>query len=323
MDALAPSSDQIRVFLAVVEHGGFSAAARHLSRAQSAVTYAIKTLERDLGLLLFERSGTRPVLTKQGEALLLNARRVTREIEMMQRRALGLARGEEGEVRLAVDVMFPMARLVPAIQRFRDAFPCVSLRVFVEARGATAEKVIDRVYDLGVSGPLGVGVDALASTLVWAVERVIVAAPDHPLARWPGEIPAEELVDHVQLLTSDWSGPDRWLGYILASQATWWIGDINAKHEMIRAGLGWGSMPLHVVENDLREGRLVEIRPDGTYAEPWRSPLRIYAIYRVDAELGPAARCLLAALTETIQASPPSLEPPSPSPALPDEAVPS
>jgi DNA-binding transcriptional LysR family regulator len=87
MDAYAPNSEQILVFLAVVDQGSFSAAARHLQRAQSAVTYAIQQLESDLGVALFDRSGRRPLLTPAGNALVGNARRVARELSSIQRRA--------------------------------------------------------------------------------------------------------------------------------------------------------------------------------------------------------------------------------------------
>jgi hypothetical protein len=54
-----PSIDQLRVLLAVVEAGGFTAAAKQLGRATSAISYAIDTLEQQLGLSLFDRGTTR------------------------------------------------------------------------------------------------------------------------------------------------------------------------------------------------------------------------------------------------------------------------
>ena len=54
-----PSLDQIRLFLAVVDHGSFGGAARSLGRAVSAVSYAIAQIEGQLGVTLFEREGSR------------------------------------------------------------------------------------------------------------------------------------------------------------------------------------------------------------------------------------------------------------------------
>jgi len=74
MEAL--TLDQIQVFLAVVEEGGFAKAARKLNRAQSAVTYGVQKLEAQIGMEVFDRAGYRPALTEAGRALLLRARRI-------------------------------------------------------------------------------------------------------------------------------------------------------------------------------------------------------------------------------------------------------
>ena len=103
----APTLDQLRVFLAVVERESFSGAANALHRAQSVVSYTIANLEAQLGLALFERARRRPVLTEAGRAVLMDARRVDLLMRELTARAEGLTRGLEGEVSLAVDVMYP------------------------------------------------------------------------------------------------------------------------------------------------------------------------------------------------------------------------
>ena len=73
-----PTLDQLRVFLAVAEAGSFSAAGRQLNRQQSVVSYTIANLEQQLGgLLLFDRSKRRPVLTEAGHTILAEARKLT------------------------------------------------------------------------------------------------------------------------------------------------------------------------------------------------------------------------------------------------------
>ena len=81
----AVTLDQLRVFLLVAEQGSFSAAARSLRRAQSAVSYAIGNLERVLGVLLFEREGRRPSLTEAGRSLLSETRAIHGQVEQLTR----------------------------------------------------------------------------------------------------------------------------------------------------------------------------------------------------------------------------------------------
>lgn len=293
MATFPPASDQILVFLAVVDHGSFSAAARHLRRAQSAVTYAVQELESDLGVILFDRSGHRPVLTPAGEALLGNARRVAHEIAAIQRRAHGLAQGLEPELKLVVEPIFPMPRLVGLLKSFNEAFPTVPIRIFVEAMGAAAEKVLDRTCSLGITGPLVSDIDDLLRVPIGKSERVLVAAPNHPLASWPGEIPFDILGEFVQLVLTDRSALTRGKDFGVFSRLTWRLSDLGAKQAMILAGLGWGGLPRHMVEADLRENRLVQLRISGFDSAFWSAPSPLYAVHRVDTTPGPAGRWML------------------------------
>src|SRR3712207_2284264 len=110
MDAL--SLDQFQVFAAVVDEGSFSAAARRLNRAQSAVTYAIQKLEEQSGAELFDRSAYRPALTEAGRALLPRVRRILEEVDAFRTQARGISGGLEPELSMVVDAMFPMSCFV-------------------------------------------------------------------------------------------------------------------------------------------------------------------------------------------------------------------
>src|SRR3984893_16151901 len=108
-----PSVDQLLVLLTVVEAGSFTAAAKRLRRATSAITYAIDALEEQLGLSLFDRGTTRkPKLTQQGEAIVSEAKAVAYSVETFRARVRELVEGLEPEVSLVVDSMFPNDRLV-------------------------------------------------------------------------------------------------------------------------------------------------------------------------------------------------------------------
>jgi DNA-binding transcriptional LysR family regulator len=97
-----PSIDQLSVLLAVVEAGSFTAAAKRLGRATSAVSYAIDTLEQQLGLSLFDRGTTKkPKLTRQGEAIVSEARAVTQSVDTLRARVKGLLDDLEPEMSVA------------------------------------------------------------------------------------------------------------------------------------------------------------------------------------------------------------------------------
>ena len=109
MDMDALTLDQLQVFVTVTDEGSFSAAARRLNRAQSAVTYAIQKLEEQSGAPLFDRSAYRPALSEAGRALLPRARRILDEVAAFRTQARGIAGGLEPELAIVVDVSLALA----------------------------------------------------------------------------------------------------------------------------------------------------------------------------------------------------------------------
>ncbi len=287
----SPTLDQLRVFATVAETGSFSAAARRLRRAQSAISYAVANLEQMLGLELFERGHRRPVLTEAGRAVLADARRVGRLVDDLRARASGLTAGLEAEVGLAVDVMFPTARLVAALEAFYREYPTVGLRLRVEALGAVVEQVLQGTCGLGITGPMGIRAEAIERRPLCQIELLPVCAPTHPLAAAP--LTGSALHDHVQLVLTDRSRLTEGQDFGVVSPRTWRLGDLGAKHALLCAGLGWGNMPAHMVCDDLRAGRLVRIAPDRPGIL-----FQLLLIHRADAPPGPATRWLAERLAE-------------------------
>ncbi|MEY2884193.1 MAG: hypothetical protein RL490_1917, partial [Pseudomonadota bacterium] len=154
-EPLAPSFDQLRVFLTVLETGSLAAAGRRLGRATSAISYALANLEAQLGLPLFERQATRRLVPSEaGRVVAAEARDLARGMDGLRARVRGLLQGLEAELSLAVDVMLPTDRLVAALTAFQTEFPTVTVRLQVEALGAVAQTLLDGSAGLAVSGPL-------------------------------------------------------------------------------------------------------------------------------------------------------------------------
>ncbi len=284
-----PTYDQLRIFLAVADSGSFTAAGRRLNRAVSVISYGIANLEAQLGLALFDREGTRkPRLTIAGRALLAEARAVAEGMDGLRARVKGLLDGLEAEVDLAVDVMLPAERLAKVLRAFAVRYPTVQLRLHVEALGTVTAMVLEGSAAIGLSGPLFAGVEGIESIVACSVPMVPVAAPDHPLGRMTA-IPPGAGREHIQLVLTDRSRFTEGRDYSVISPKTWRLADLGAKHALLREGIGWGNMPLPMVQPDLLAGTLVRLampdNPGGTY--------RFAGIWRRDAPPGPAAAWLL------------------------------
>ncbi len=290
LDVGTPTIDQLQVFLCVVEQGGFSAAARHLNRATSAITYAIDQLEFQLDLALFDRTTTRrPQLTEAGRAVLSEARAVKLGMDTLRARVKGIQSGLETEVSLAVDVMLPTVRLVDALQAFQTAFPTIPLRLHVEALGAVTQLVLNKTATVGLSGPLSLNVEGLEHHALGSVRLIPVAAPFHPLAAMGARKSSGDTKTHIQLVLTDRSPLTEGKDFGVMGVKTWRLADLGAKHALLLAGVGWGSMPEFMVHADLEAGRLVDLG-----LSDWRSANYVFsAIYRTDSPPGPATQWLI------------------------------
>jgi DNA-binding transcriptional LysR family regulator len=290
MDPKAPTLDQIAVFLAIVETGSFTAAARKLGRATSVVSYAIANLETQLGVTLFARGGTRtPQLTQAGQAILSDSRGLAIALDGLLAKARGLTAGLEAEVSLTVDVMWPAKKLVKALEEFQHRYPTVALRLRVEALGAVTRDVLEGTAVFGVSGPLELASDLLVRGPAGSVKLVAVAAPGHPLANLGVPISAALTRDHIQLVLTDRSALTAGRDFGVVSVKSWRLADLGAKHALLLAGLGWGNMPKPMVNDDLKRGRLVvlEIETPTEMAYPF------HTLHRSDKPPGPAASWLM------------------------------
>ena len=290
------SLDQLRAFIAAVDEGSFSAGARRLRRAQSAVSELVSNLEAQIGVVLFDRSERYPKLTPAGVLLVADARSVVANVDLLKARAKGIAGGLESELSAVVDVLFPIEAIAESAKEFRDRFPRTPLRLYVEALGGAYGPVLDGRCSLGVVGSLPMAPDSITLERLQGLHMILVAAREHPLAMFPGVIPKAELAKHVQLVLTDRSELTVGREFGVMSPLTWRLGDLFAKHAFLLKGLGWGGMPLHAVKQDLLEGRLVKLSIEDQAEESLILPMS--AAYHTAKPPGPAGRWLIERLKQ-------------------------
>lgn len=264
--------DQLLVLSKIAETGSFRAAAGVLHRAQSAVSYAIKNLEDELGVELLCRDQYRPTLTPAGEAVLLKAHRVLAGTDEIMDLARHLKLGDEPFVNLAISAIVPMNLVIPALKDVGERKPHLTLNLRVEVLAAQA-KVQEDLADLAITELLQnkPGMDALEKFPLGHVRLLPVAAPGHMLAQLRTRIKETELRLHTQVIlpSSDVSTKDVKVG-VMEGAGTWSVSDFASKRHLLLGGLGWGLMPLTLVDEDLQTGRLValDVEPYTDFSVP-------------------------------------------------------
>lgn len=282
------SLDQLRTFIAAVDEGSFSAAARKLNRVQSAVSGWVGGLESQLDVVLFDRSGRFPKLTPEGVLLLADARNIVAGVDTLKARAKLMTSGVEPELPVVVDVFFPTTVISAVAKAFAEHFPLTPLRLFVEGLGAAYQPVLDGRCSLGILPPLPQAFPTLVSERIGELPLVAVASASHPLARVGHRIPRRELARHIQLVLTDRSDLTAGRDFGVASASTWRLADLSTKYAFLKDCVGWGGMPLHMVEKDIAAGTLVVLDVDDMPPSGWMLTMSVY--HQPSRPPGPAGR---------------------------------
>ncbi len=280
--------DALQLVDAIARRGSFAGAADELGRVPSAVTYAVRRLEDDLDVLLFDRRGYRARLTPAGEELLREGRHLLAAADELARRVRRVASGWEQELTLALDNIIPFARLIPLLDAFHRVAP-TQLRITDEVLGGTWDALLSGRADIAIGamqeGPepsrLGAG---YRSEPIGTVHFVFAVAPAHPLAAIASPLPASELRRHRQIVVGDTSQrlAPRAAGLLgLADVLT--VPSLAAKIAAQKAGLGCGFLPAHLVREELARGELIvrttdQERSDSTMHVAWRNDARGKAV---------------------------------------------
>jgi DNA-binding transcriptional LysR family regulator len=251
--------DQLRVLVAIAETGSFSAAARRLQRAQSAISQAAQAAENTLQVQFFDRSAKLPKLTDAGRILIEDAKSLLKGVAAFRSRAEEIVGGVEPELTIAVDHFMPRGPATKALRALRERFPDLPVTLLTEGMGAVERHLRSGTARLAIY-PAEITRDSdFQSEFLVDIAMVPVVSSDHPLAKVNGRLSREELGDHVQLLLTDWAPPGSWpLG--MMSHKLWRFADLNTRLNFLIEGFGWCYMPLSIVQPHITEGLLKRLR---------------------------------------------------------------
>lgn len=262
---MAFSSDSVQVFLAVLDRGSFSAAARALGRVPSAVSMTMAHLEAELGLALFDRQGREPRPTPAARALEPQARQLAAQLQQLNVQAQALHQGLEQCLTLAIAPELlagrwsaPLAALAaeyPLLQVEVLAAPQADALALLHAGRAQLALVFERPSIDGSEGFQEVGSETL----------VAVMAPQHPLLQAARGEPAgtarlreEHLTGTRQIVVASRDPAQRDPRFVLARHH-WRTDNHIAALALIEAGLGWGRLPHALVRPRIAAGALVAL----------------------------------------------------------------
>lgn len=256
---MAFTSENIKVFLAVLDHGSFSAAARALGRVPSAVSLVISQLEAELDVALFDRGSREPRPLDAARALEPRARHLASQLRQLEADALALHRGLERRLTLVVapqllsglwaTPLVALAREFPSLEVEIISAPQTDALGLLHAGRADLALIFERERVDEREGFEEVGSDTMIAVLAPALL---------PPGRQAHELRLEDMVDLRQIAMTGRHSDRSDSRFILARQV-WHTDSQLATLGLVQAGLGWALLPRSLVQPLIAAGVLVEI----------------------------------------------------------------
>ncbi|MFP5392792.1 MAG: LysR substrate-binding domain-containing protein [Gammaproteobacteria bacterium] len=251
--------DALQCFLAVVDAGNLSAAARSLQLAVSSVSRKIDVLEADLGAKLFHRSSRVVLLTDAGEQFVAHARAILAELAE-GRNAIGMLDSEpRGLLTVTAPAAFSRRHLGPAVASFLRRYPDIELDL------SASDEIVDlqtRRVDVAVRVGILPDSDLLATQLA-PQHRYVCASPDYVARHGRPQTPAD-LLHHNCIMLAGRPKPHAWWafkgvnrGQALDVRGSFRTDDVDLMVEAALAGVGIIHMAGWVVDEAISSGALV------------------------------------------------------------------
>lgn len=250
------SSEDIDLFLAVVDHGSFSGAARALRRVPSAVSMGIANIEAGLGYPLFDRSRREALPTAQALALVPHARSVASRLRLLQIHAVELSQDLESTLTVAVAAGVPDEAMLAALAQVGSRYPLLRVNLLRLPQDQVRERLHQEQADLALL-PVSTEVDREeAFTHVADMLFVAVASATADTPGLPADLRRlEDLSGSRQIVIA---GPDDAVAdrRLLVSDARWHVDSVEAALGLVQRGAGWANLPTDVVKVAVSAGRV-------------------------------------------------------------------
>ncbi len=288
--------DTLQLFTRIVETGSFSRAADMLDIPRATATHAIKQLEARLGTRLLERTTRQVRPTLDGQAYYERCVQVLNELEDAEASLRHVASNPRGVLRVDMHGTHATRIVLPKINDFRSRFPGIDLVV------SSGDRLVDLVRE-GVDCVIRGGHprdSTLVARRLAMMPQLICASPAY-LAQFGTPRHPDELSSHQAVRFFSSSGNIAYPlelvvdGESRAYELEGWLAVNDAENYVVGAlrGCGLIQVPRYHVEDELRDGRLVEVLADWPSVE-----MPVSALYPYRRHLSPRVRVFVEWLGE-------------------------
>ncbi len=245
--------DQLECLEAVNIEGSITGAAERLNRAKSAVHYAIKNLEEQVGFKIVDTEAYRGKLTPKGTQFLKKAKVLLEQTRDLKDQIHQIAKGVEAQLCISSTALYSLKKITKKVSSIQNEFPNTEIifhREILSGERMLLQKMVDIAIIEKSERPKGYQCKKIDE-----IEMNLVIAKNHPFLK---SLKKDELFKYPQIIQRSTIPDDDQAGVFQESRR-WTVGDLNTKKELILSGLGWGRLPHHEVDREINKGSLIHL----------------------------------------------------------------
>ncbi|MBO8135316.1 DNA-binding transcriptional regulator YafC [Dickeya fangzhongdai] len=290
------TSEELAIFVSVVESGSFSRAAEQLGLANSAVSRAVKKLEMKLGVSLLNRTTRQLSLTEEGERYFRRVQQILQEMAAAETELMETRRTPRGLLRIDAATPVVLHLLMPLVKPFRERYPEVTLSL---VSSETFINLIERKVDVAIRA--GTLTDSsLRARPLFTSYRKIVASPDY-VAKHGAPQHVDALAQHLCLGFTEPVSLNTWPvaradGQLYEIEVGLSSNSGETLKQLSLTGNGIACLSDYMIDGEIARGELVELLADQRL--PVAMPFS--AVYYSDRAVSTRIRAFIDFLSEQV-----------------------
>lgn len=245
--------DQLVTLEAIIKHGSFKAASQHLFKSQPSLSMAIKKLEEEFGIQIFNRENYRPTLTDEGKAFYQKSLPALEKFNELNLFGKELGLGVEPEINISLDAICPLDEISSIFKHFMEPHITTSLNLNVDMLDELHRKLINKEIDFAIGVNFKPHSDI--ETVPILKTSMVPVISNEFYENTQGTI--TDLYKYPQIIVKSSANADqRKIIGAVKEMKQWFTTDMSMKEKLILNGLGWGRLPLHQVKSSLDNNKL-------------------------------------------------------------------
>lgn len=279
--------ENIKFIEAIVKEGSIRKAADKLFISQPAISSAIKKLEQELNIDIFDKNTYRATLTNEGKEFYERAKKVLDEFKKLEEYSQSLKSGIEIEIKIAIDAIYNIEKILPILNKTMESFPNTKLTFTVDYMEKVVDYLENQNFDLIICPKEFLEKTKLDLDMFFleTVNSYHVVSPLCYLAHMK-KVTTEDLKEIPQVVIR--SGSETSLGIVEESKK-WYVNDFFLKKIIIMKGVAWGMVPEYYIKNELKEKKLI---PLSNYENFKCIELQVFAIRKKNIRHGVVANSI-------------------------------